>query len=207
MPRKSKGSSWEKKGARIGGSIGAIANKVQNIISELNVEKKLLDTNISGTATTTGTVIPLQSMATGSTQATREGNSIKATSLYLPFNCTIGASNSIVRCMLVQDNQQVADTSPVLSDILQTVDVYSPLNSASLGRYKVLMDDTYRLDTVANPLINVKRKYFKLQHHIRYNGALSTDVQKGGMYFIYLSTLASGAPTVAGYSRLRWVDN
>ena len=80
-------------------------------------EKKFYQSNLAITAS--GTVTGLNLLAQGVTQNTRVGNSITLKSLYMRGyiigNATAQSIN--YRIMIIQDNQQVSDTTPVIADI------------------------------------------------------------------------------------------
>ena len=47
----------------------------------------------------------------------------------------------------------------------------------------------------------------KLWTHIRYNGTADTDIQKGGLYILFISDQASDYPTCDYQTRLGYHDN
>ena len=107
--------------------------------------------------------------------------------------------------MLFIDTQQVSDTSPSVSDILQAADVDSPLNISTAGRFKVLVNKTVMLHDNA-PMFH-KETYSSMYHHIKYNGSASSDIQRGGLYMLFISDQATNTPTVSIAARLMYIDN
>nr|QGF19389.1 capsid protein [Antarctic circular DNA molecule] len=204
-------SSWEKKGASIGGSIGAIASKVKNIIEELNVEQKHVGTTINSTATNTGLTTYLLNIPQGLGSSDRTGNSLKLTSAFVRFNAFLNIAvptNCIIRVLMFKDNQQIGDTTPLLTDVLESVSVYSGYNTTlNVGRFTVMYDKTFNLTTVAMPVINVQKIYKKMNQKVKYNGVAGADIQKDGIYFSILSNITSNYPTVRADVRMRFVDN
>lgn len=177
----------------------------------LNVEKKKHDAQVNTTIGTTGNVQILSGIAQGDGIGNREGNSIKVNSLYLRGALTIhgSATASICRIMLVRDKQQIGDTEPALSDVLQSVDHTSPLNSATVGRFKIMWDKTYVLKQTTNTTIFFK-KYFKLARsrlHCRFNAGAATDLQKNHLYLMIVTSEATNLPAVVIDSRLGFIDN
>lgn len=156
---------------------------------------------------TTGLVKHLSDIAQNDTDTGRTGNSILARSLLHRFRIKMSASatTTIVRMMLVIDTQQISDTVPVVTDILQLADVDAPLNKENAGRFKVLLNKTISL-TTNSPQYHVE-KFFNLYHHIRYNGTATSDIQKGGLYFMALSDQTTNTPTADGWWRLGYHDN
>lgn len=178
----------------------------------VNVEVKKFDAVVASTnITSTGAVYPLHEMAQGDTDQTRDGNSIKPLYNLLKINLVNNATavNTRVRLLLVKDLQQVADTTPAVTDILDNSVaslVDGPLNNATVGRFKVLIDKTYTMTSVAKPVLNPKW-YTKLFGHIRFNGAASTDIQKGGLFLVAVSDQATNYPTFSFNTRLGFTDN
>lgn len=174
----------------------------------VNVEKQKLDTTvIAGTQGTTPTVVHLSALATGDAEGTRTGNSVKCINLSHHINARIDSSANFtrVRYVVVQDLQQVGDTAPAMTDVYETASVSAFLNKATVGRFKILFDRVYNLDA-QRPSVYLKTfKY--LNHHIRYNGVNSTDVQKGGIYGMLVSDENTNPPTCGIISRLTYIDN
>lgn len=190
-----------------------LASQVMWLKRMVNVEIKKYDANVAeGTAldSNPGLVYPLHEMAQGDTDQTRSGNSIKPLSVLIRGRLTNNATavNTLVRVLLVLDTQQIADTTPSVSDILDPSYQFwnAPLNNNTVGRFKVLSDRKYQLTTVSTPIREFKI-YQKLYGHIRYNGANSTDIQKGGIYLMFISDQATNKPTFGFQTRLAFTDN
>lgn len=155
----------------------------------------------------TGLIYPIVSLAIGDGDGARTGRSVFLRTLLsrIRFTKHASASTTVIRLMLIQDNQQISDTTPAIADILQYVDVDSPLNLNSSGRFKVLKNATIMLDT-NKPMYHTE-KYRKLWHHVRYNGDAATDIQKGGLYWLMLSDQVTNTPVVDYYTRVGYHDN
>ena len=111
------------------------------------------------------------------------------------------------KVLILRDEQQVSDTAPTVSDILDTVSTLAPLNSNTVGRYKILKSAFFHTSN-ARDTVKEMNWYLPMQHHIRYNGTTNTDVQKGGLYMLLLSDQAVGtAPTIFYNFRLSYHDN
>lgn len=178
----------------------------------INSEKKHFTTQFSAaTVSGSGAMVSLQDMAQGDTNITRNGNSILVRGVYLFFKTIINPSVTTVtqvRYILVQDNQQVGDTGPSVTDLLQDASYLSMLNTNTAGRFKILWSKLYSLSVAAagSPSV-ITKKYINLKHHIRYNGSGSGDIQKGGLYLLCISSESSNTPTVNGNIRLTYYDN
>lgn len=177
----------------------------------VNVEKKKFDQTIDTTVSSTGTVLPLSNVAQGDTDQSRDGSSIKPLYLYGKTRMTLynAGGDTNLRVMVFQDNQQVSDTSPSISDVLDgsyALDfTMCPLNNNTVGRYSILMDKNYTLYT-DKPIL-VSEIKLTLTGHIRYNGANGTDIQKNGLYILLVSNQATEVPTFQFAPRLTYTDN
>jgi len=166
----------------------------------------------------TGTVYHLTGVGQDDTDSGRTGNSVLARGLYLSYtirNSTVSPLPvSTVRVLVIQDQQQISDTGPGnVTGILEYTSgprvVTSPLDSATVGRWNILYDKRHELDTVNNPQDMVST-YIKLRSHLRYNGSGAGDIQKHGIYAIFISSDASGTSNPIIYqmqSRLYFYDN
>lgn len=180
--------------------------------SLINVEKKKRDT--TNTFTSTDQVSLLNQIAQGDTDLTRSGNSILMKSLYLQALLTSNATDNDIsyRILIVQDTQQVADTSPSVSDVLDATaanNLIAPLNNETVGRFKVLFDKRGVLNNLVASVTKQRmiKHYFKLNLHARYNGSSDTDIQKNGLYLIWLHNGGANSPTFNVNTRLSFIDN
>lgn len=187
-------------------------NGVQYIRRLINVERKKVDFSTTGwTFTPSGSVTSLCAIAQGDGDNNRTGNSVRLQ--YLLWRGSIArdaaASTSLCRIMIIKDLQQIADTSPGVTDILDqdvALPTDAPLNSNTVGRFKVLADKRIRLDD-ATGTEKMFKFYLPLNHHVRYNGANTTDVQKGNVYALIVSLDPTYPPTIQGFCRIAYTDN
>lgn len=177
----------------------------------INVEKKKFDAeNISTIGTGAVTPVDPSLIAQGDTDQLRNGNSILVNGLLLKGTMLKHASSGSqrIRVLVLIDLQQVADTDPSYTNIIDptfTDQILAPLNNESVGRYKMLMNRVFTLDT--NKPNQTFQRYFKLSHHIRYNGTASTDVQKGGIYVFAVCDDNVNQPSLTMQSRTYFYDN
>lgn len=174
------------------------------------VNSEMLHHDVGQDATTvlsTGTVYSLTAISNGDDAGTRTGNSILLRTLLnrIRFTKHASATTTVVRFILLWDTQQIGDTTPAPGDILQYADVDSPLNLASSGRFKVVVNKTVALSSQM-PIWHSER-YLKLYKHIRYNGSASTDIQKNGLYLLVVGDQATNLPTMDWYARVGYHDN
>jgi len=160
-------------------------------------------------------------MEQGDTPSTRTGNTIcvKEISLYGIFqrNATDFAADAYVRMAIVQDLQQVADTAPTAAQIF--ADTTQPWAAAPgvehLGRFKVLwmspVYDMWRMrcdsDTLAAGAVTqstVVDVSLKTNIIVSFNSTAATDIQKNGIYLVWISSVATADWT--GFSRCGFTD-
>ena len=175
----------------------------------INSELKYHDQVLGNTsASSTGTVIPLTSIAQGDTNATRNGNSILAKSLYMKYQIEFNAASTggaVVKMWLVQDKQQIADTTPAYTDIFENTNVFSFLNKNNIGRFNILSSKTFTYDTAK---LQYQMEFTKqLNQHIRFNGTASTDLQKNHYYLVVATDILTNVPNYLYASRLTYYDN
>lgn len=174
----------------------------------VNSELLKLDVGASTTPTnvTSQSLILMNGIAQGDGDGQRTGNSIfmRSINTNLFFEKNTSATFTYIRIMFVQDTQQIADTTPTVADVLDS-DYASHLNKNTVGRFKVLMSKIITLNP--NYPSTAKKFNYATRHHIRFNGSASTDVQKGAIYMLLLSSEATNTPTVRYNSRLSYHDN
>lgn len=113
-----------------------------------------------------------------------------------------------IRVIVFRDTQQASDTSPVLTDVLQFLTPTSYLNPDTVGRYTILRDKLFQL--------NNDRPYAQFNYtlstrsHLRFNGPLSSDVQKDHIYMAIFATDSFGVglnPQMDIATRISYHDN
>lgn len=175
----------------------------------VNSEKYKFDATFSAAAVPdSGLVTHLTAIAQGDGVTARTGNSIFVRSVNvhgaLTYNVA-GAISQNVRVAIIIDTQQIGDTTPGLLDVYSATGPYGHINAATAGRFKIIWSKLYILDT-NNPSLKVDFN-LPMQHHVRFNGTLATDIQKGGIYIVASSTAASNYPTFSGEARVSYHDN
>lgn len=181
---------------------------VQQIRKLINVETHKFDVNGGTTVNSTGSITHITGVAIGDTLSTRTGSSILDRDLHIRivWQKGVAATITVTRFIIVQDKQQIADTSPAVLDILNSADVVSHYQPDIEGRFKILKDITTVLD-ISNV---VKAADFKLDLsnvHTGYNGINGSDIQKNGIYILMISNEPTNVPTISWISRFRFYDN
>lgn len=187
-----------------------LKQSVNDIRSMINVEAHKHDIVQTLTPTNAGTVQSLVLIAQGDDEGYRTGNSILLSSLFhrCAYQLHASATQSFVREIIFMDKQQISDTNVSVTDILQTASYLSPLNKGLVGRYKIIKDTTFALSSSTQTRVSKKFVSFKgKQEHVRYNGTLSTDVQRNGLYILHISNEPTNTPAVSVYNRITFYDN
>jgi len=156
-----------------------------------------------------GTILPITDIAIGDSASTRTGNSIFARSLFLNLLIKSNSTNlntQFCRVILFTDTQQLQDTTPAVTDVLTTATPNSTLNPNTAGRFKVIKNWQFYINQTTKPAFQIK-KYTKLWHHVKYNGSSNTDIQRGGLYLLYLSDQAGYTPDISYQTNLGYHDN
>lgn len=181
----------------------------------VNSEMLHVTSTLNTTIDQNGNLTNITAIAQGDTDAGRTGNSIFVRSLLLRWTAIInstGTPDTTVRAMVVIDTQQISDTAPTFADILQvTASVLAPithLNDGNSGRFKVLYNKVININSGSNRN-QTEEVYLDIKSHVRYNGTASTDIQKGGIYYGFISdqSTAGTVPTVNAVARLGYHDN
>lgn len=183
-------------------------NKVNKLARMVKPQVKATDTFlVSHTVVQAGRIDFLNSnVPEGIANNHRIGNNIRVIGIdirALIFRNT-GASTTILRCIILRDKQQVADSKDAVTTVLSTANPLSPFSTANAGRYAVLRDRSFIL-TAAD---DIKIWHWKIKLNIvqRYNGSLSTDIQKNGFIILTVSNQTSFPPIIEYVSRMIYTD-
>jgi len=204
------------RGVRRGGTLTSQVKSLQRFVSTLKPEIKYHDTSASAVnLTTTGAVDHITDIAQGDTDSTRTGNSINVVSV--TFKGSLGNFNASVhfhyRVAIVQDKQQRSDTSPTAGDIFSDgISTSNPVTAvptrANLERFKIIyMSPPY--SSIGLQLGNVNNYYEftkKMNLKVSYNGSASSDIEKNGLYCVFLTDDTSGAVDFNGLARIGFTD-
>lgn len=218
MPRRFRRRRYKKRGllARFSRMrVGTIARKAYSgfryLKSMINSEKYHYDSQISGTPTTTAGITHLTNISQGDNDGSRSGNSIlvKKITYNVSYNINASASNTWIREVILIDRQQISDTPPTYSDVFDvsgTTVIAALLNKATLGRFTILRDRIFTLNNNGKQLLNRKGSIY-VNKHVRYNGTTGADIQKNGIYVMYVSNETTNAPQVTSVFRVFYHDN
>lgn len=178
--------------------------------SVINVERKFIDQSGSYTQGSTAQTVSLTQIGQGVTASTRNGLSVKATSMNFRSFVRINPSSTgpvNFRVAIVIDTMN-AGTVPTYADVFESTSIVAPLNKENTPRFKVLCDKVFRLTPGASANgLQEFHCYKKLIHHIRYSGGLTTDFREGNMFCVTQSDDNTNLPTHQYYSRVNYIDN
>lgn len=162
-------------------------------------------------STTGPAILQLSAIPQGDSVNEREGNRAFIKSFMWRAEIT-GPESCRIRLMLLRDLRRsyntVAGTMPNINpgDILQslTYPMVSPYQMNQSGRFKILFDRTYNYDHDEYPRKTIK--YFtKMNHQMRWATNTMSEPNVGALYLLMV-TDASNVPSIAAYSRIRWID-
>lgn len=176
----------------------------------VNSEKYHYDTAFSSASIpSAGNITHLTSLAQGDTSVTRTGNSVLLKDCYVRLFMAINpavVTQTRVRMILFFDKQQVSDTSPSVTDVLAAASTESMLNLNASGRFKIVYSREFVLSAYNNGSL-VLNKFFKFSTHVRFNGTAGSDIQRNGLYVLFIGSEATNTPTVSGTFRIGYHDN
>ncbi len=188
----------------------AVARAVRALI---NVEYKNIRVNFTADPNSTGAVVNLTGIAQGDTNASRDGNKVRAKHLHVGGSAVLNASatTTLLRMYILRDNNG-STTQPAITDLWSSVNVFfngqpklgDPQNNS---RFSVLWDKKIILSATGGK----EQAYFEykmeLDHHIFYTGTASTDEGKGNVYLFIASSEATNDPVISAACNIKFLDN
>ncbi len=178
----------------------------------LNVEIKFFDTQLVSAMNNSITITQLTNIPQGDTGITRDGSQCKMLGLAFDYFIAVHASavSTICRVMVVVDkqtNQAIYDDSDLLEDTSSVDSIVSPRNLDNKHRFTILYDKRHNL-SAANATVHVKT-YIKKDLLLRYDASTPSiaDLTQNSLSFLMVSNESTNTPTIASFSRVRFVDN
>lgn len=208
--RKGKSAPWYAKKYSVSQMAQKALKGVNYIRGLVNSEMYKLDTAVTGTVPDSGSVTHVTAIPQGDGEGNRSGNSVYVRSLNWKgqvFRTTSGNANQTMRIIVFCDNQQITDSSPGVTDLLQSATVYSHLNKNTVGRFSILANKVFMLSSTGDlgKQVNIN---IPLKHHVRYNGSATGDIARGGLYVLCISDQAStNYPSIQSEVRVSYHDN
>jgi len=182
--------------------------KVNKLARTLKPEWKSFTTVLPATATNNvGVVDNLILIAEGTDEHQRSGQRVKLVKLNVTMSlekASAGNATIQIRYIIYVDKRQVVDQKSTPANILETVNVFSGINTNRVQRFRILSDRLITLRT--NRIATSFRFSRKLMLPVGFNGALGTDIEKNGLNIMRLSSESSNLPTVEYNIRVYFTD-
>lgn len=198
--------------ARYSGTVGRVARTVAGIAQLVNAEPKFVDSlaQTLSIVTTAGQLQLLTGIAQGSTDQTRNGNSVLGKDLTVNFSSFAHATPTDcthIRLLIICDKQNDG-ADPTVSQIFATTGVNSPLNKDFSARF-VILKSLYQSLSPSGNLGQSGKFFLRIPFHIRYDGALATvaSCKENQLYFVVLSSQTTNGPTIQWSARFNFYDN
>lgn len=196
------------------GTLTQQVKSLQRVVSSLAPELKIIEISANVTnLTTAGSIQHLTAIAQGSDVADREGNTINLKQILMQTSFTVGsdAGNGISwRIAIVRDVQQIADTTPAVLDVFSSANPLIAMpNIANRERFKFMWLSP--IETGVYVLQGGKTPNYRYtwngNYKVSYNGTASTDIQKGGLYIIFLTDAVANTMDFVSRVRLTFTDD
>lgn len=193
----------------------AMARTAQRVINN-NLEKKYQDLAYNINVDNTGSSIQdLTSINAGMADSSqRIGDKIRLLSLKFRLQLSAADSTNYFRIILFQWHPDNANTTPIVTSILQNATYSSYYNHDEGSQFSVFYDKQYALDTQGNATrvldwtfrFNSKSPKMKwIKKNVKYNG--STLQGSDHLYYLFISDSGTTPnPNISGSSRLVYTD-
>lgn len=170
--------------------------------------------NTDQLSTFTAVVTPISNLAEGDDDGNRTGYTIYGRSLRLSCDWIVNSSNAEpqkTRVMVICDtsNTGATPTSAQLFGSLSGTEniVNAPILASALPRFKVMFDTLRWIGNASNQAQQI-RKFIKVNKRIQFTGTANTDLGKGQLYLVFMSSnSAANQPSFNYHTRLNYLDN
>jgi len=191
-------------------TVAKVLRKVNRLERKTRPELKIFDIDSTGlTPTTAWSVTHLTAIPQGDNQETRDGMAVRVGFIEMRWFLAQHATptQTLVRIMVVKDNDQIESTFPPGIDVIQGTTVIDMKSRTTLlsKRFSIYMDKVFVLTDVTTPLT---RGHFrkKISFPVRWSSATAADIQKNGLYLYTLSDQAVNKPTFQFTFRIFYTD-
>lgn len=189
----------------------ASAPRRSNQSSALKPELKYFDTAFTTDATSTSTVVQLNSVAAGDTALTRDGNKLAMRSLELRIKGNLEATtqNASIRFVLLIDKQPNNATIS-WGTVFDSESPQSLRLIASMSRFEILMDKVIIVNATSTTALQkfFFKKYVKMPNIVSsYTDGSAAIPYTNSLILMYNSDVATGITDtdIFGQARLRFV--
>ena len=198
-------SNWPSTALGIASKALATALMVKKLV---NVERKYHSPSLNTTISSTGNVSGnLLNIPQGDGSGNRDGQSIRITSFQMKGTVKMNASatSSVVRLMLVADLRS-ENSTPNITDILETASPSSLISHIAAGQFLVLKDWRFALNDNGNQT-KVINYYQKMDKVLKYAGGTTGAPENYNLVLVKVSDEATNVPTLDAHFRFRYIDN
>jgi hypothetical protein len=187
-------------------------NEIRKLI---NVEEKILDSNLSTTTISySGLVSSISTFAQGLDYNARIGDSIKLQHIRVSIYAQVaaGSLSSALRIIILRDLFQQG-TAPTASQILQNVGaadaINQPRNWLLRDRFSFLHDEVYELSNTAGNASYCITLDMPHEGHVKYIGSTGVAASNGfgSVYILYVSNENVNLPAIQHFSRIIFTDD
>lgn len=180
----------------------------RRVADAVNIEYKICDISSNAGATDyNGGVASLVSIAQGTTDSTRIGDSCKLQNLTFRWQAARNGQDAQLRFMLIWDPQnQITGVTDVLASIGSNLSIVSPKNYDKRFRSRVLHDQTVSL-TSGNATIHNGDIVISINQHTQFSAATTTILTGDLKLLVISNVVTTNLPTFSYYSRLSFTDN
>lgn len=153
-------------------------------------------------------------VAQGIAQNQRTGRTIFVKGVGIRGGCNhsgLGLVNQWIRVIIFVDRQQIADTKPLGTDVMNEAtnaenQVLTFLNREKTPRFKILYDRILQMSLTQVTGI-VFKHWCPVNDTVGFNGVLSTDMENKHIFVMYRSTSIASAPNLNFIMRTHYTDS
>lgn len=206
------------------GTLTQQVKSLQRAVKKLAPETKYFDVSLNQTnITVNGAITHITGIAQGDTLTSRTGNSINVTNVtckgtWVRNSDTSSGAGFNYRILVVVDTQQVADTNPAPSDVISDAGfTANPImclpNTANLERFRILYTSPLyegSRGAVTNTAVFNQTSILEfskaLNLKVAFNGITGADIQKNGIFVVFLTDSTNNVVDFSGIARIAYND-
>lgn len=200
--------------SNIRGPLGYAIRNINYMKNLINSEKKFIDTTVfNSVVITTGitSAIPMTLLANGTSDVTRNGNSVLANALEIKGTLVANATalTNVCRVVCFIDKQNAGGTAPVWLDVHSAAITRAFMNVQNTDRFVILRNQVFSVSTTG-PAITHFEWHIPLNGlHIKYDGTAADQASaaENHIYCAAMSDDGTNGPTLAVLSRFSFYDN
>lgn len=197
----------------IRGPLGYAIKGVNLMKNLINTEVKYIDTTVQNgaTVTTTSNATPITAVAQGSSDITRNGNSILIKYIVVRWQVFVNATagDNTLRMIVFIDKDNAKGTAPTNAELFSQNGALGFTNINNTDRFAILRDVQIDVNATGDKMKSGHFYHDCSRLHVKYDG---TDATQGScaenhIYVLFVSDQATNGPTVNCISRVGFYDN